>query len=196
MNIFGIAGPGGLQHLAAVFAASSEGSSGLVFNGFWILIAALNFVFFLLILQQFAFGPIGRMLEERKQRIEQGLKDADQARREREAATDERQQVLAEARREANEIVARAQKTADDVRSQELGATRAEIERLHTQATAEIEAERQRALGQVRSQIADLALQAAGKVVGETRTAARERRLVEEFLSGVAPGAPGSQGEG
>ena len=47
-------------------------------------------------------------------------------RREREAATDERQQVLAEARREANEIVARAQKTADDVRTQELGATRSE----------------------------------------------------------------------
>jgi F-type H+-transporting ATPase subunit b len=196
VDIYGVAGPGGLQHLVATFAASSEGSSGLVFNGFWILIAALNFVFFLLILQQFAFGPIGRMLEERKRRIEQGLKDADQARLEREAATDERQQVLAEARREANEIVARAQKTADDVRTQELSATRSEIERLHTQATAEIEAERQRALGQVRSQIADLALQAAGKVVGETRTAARERRLVEEFLSGLTPGASGSQGEG
>ncbi|MGH2468057.1 MAG: F0F1 ATP synthase subunit B [Candidatus Limnocylindrales bacterium] len=189
----------GLGHAAATLAAATGGeASGLVFNGFWILIAALNFIFFLLVLQQFAFGPIGRMLDERKRRIEQGLKDADQARREREQAADEKQQLLAAARRDANDIVARAQKSADEVRAQELAATNAEVERRQAQATAEIEAQRQRAMGEVRAQIADLALQAAGKVVGETRTAARERRLVDEFLASVTPGpaagAPGAVG--
>ena len=185
MHLFAVA-TAGLQRLA-VTNAEAAGGSGLVFNGFWILIAALNFLFFLLVLQQFAFGPIGRMLDERRHRIEQGLRDADQARREREQAADEKQQVLAEARRDANDIVARAQKAADEVRAQELATTKTEIERLQSQAAAEIAAERQRALHDVRSQIADLALQAAGKVVGETRTSERERRLVEEFLVGVAP---------
>lgn len=179
---------GGL-HQATTLLAESGSSPGLVFNGFWILIAAVNFIFFLVILQQFAFGPLGRILEQRRARIEQGLKDADAARREREAAAGEKQQLLAEARRDAMEIVNRAQRAAEDVRAQELETTKAEVERLRDQATAEIAAERERAMADVRSQIADLALRAAGRVVGETRTAERERRLVEEFLAEVGPGA-------
>jgi F-type H+-transporting ATPase subunit b len=130
------------------------------------------------------------MLAERRDRIEQGLKDADAARREREAATDQRQAVLAEARREANEIIARAQRLSDETREQGVAETRTEIERLRTQAVAEIDAERQRAINDVRAQVADLALLAAGKVVGETLTGERERRLVDEFLQQVSATAP------
>ena len=132
----------------------------------------------------------GGNLEARRARIEQGLKDADAARRDREAAADQRQAVLAEARREAADILARAQKLADETHQRELAETRAELERLRAEAVAEIDGERQRALNEVRAQVADLALQAAGKVVGETMTGPRERRLVEEFLAEVAATPP------
>jgi F-type H+-transporting ATPase subunit b len=132
-----------------------------------------------------AFRRIGATLEDRRARIEQGLRDADAARVDRDKAAQERQQVLAEARREANEILTRAQRTSDETRERELGETRAELERLREQAVAEIDAERQRAVSDVRAQVADLALLAAGKVVGETMNTARERRLVDEFLDDV-----------
>jgi len=183
----------GGPHQAVSQFAEDASSSGLVFNGFWILIAAVNFIFFLVVLQQFAFGPVSRLLADRRQRIEQGLRDADQARRDREAAADERQAVLQAARREANDIVARAQKAADDLRDHEVSATRQEIERLHERAASDIAAERERVMGDVRGQIADLALLAAGRVVGETRSGERERRLVEEFLTTVAPSGPAGQ---
>jgi F0F1-type ATP synthase membrane subunit b/b' len=47
-----------------------------------------------------------------------------------------------------------------------------------------------RSLEDLRAQVADLALLAAGKVVGESMTAARQRRLVDEFLAEVSPVAP------
>ena len=183
---------GGFHQLAPVLAEAS--SSGLVFNGFWIVIAAVNFLFFLVVIQQFAFGPVTKILAERRGRIEQGLRDADQARREREETALDRNRVLAEARHEANEILQRAQKGAEEAREHDLAAARQEIDRLREQAAAEIEAERQRAMADVRVQIADLALRAAGRVVGETMTSERERRLVEQFLVETAPGAAAAGG--
>ncbi|HTS14635.1 MAG TPA: F0F1 ATP synthase subunit B [Candidatus Sulfotelmatobacter sp.] len=186
MELLGLAA--GAVSVAA--PTNADSAPGLVFNGFWIVVSALNFVVFLFLLQQFAFGPISRMLGDRRQRIEQGLKDADAARKEREAAAEEKHSIVQTARREANEIVAHAQKTAQDVHDRDIAATRQEIERLHEQAAAEIAAEKERVLAEVRGQIADLALLAAGRVVGETRTGERERRLVQEFLATATPGGP------
>jgi F-type H+-transporting ATPase subunit b len=152
-------------------------------NIFQVVIAAANFLVFLVIIWTFAFKPVTAMLNDRKARIEQGLKDAEQARRDRENAESERVATLGEARREANDILARAQKVAQETRDADITATKEELERLRTRAAAEIEAEKIRAIADVRAEVADLALRAAGKVVGETMTDARERRLVEEFLS-------------
>ncbi len=182
---------GGL-HLAVPVVFAEAAGSGLVFNGFWIVIAAVNFLFFLVVIQQFAFGPVTRILARRRERIEQGLLDADAARKEREETALERNRVLSEARHQANEILDRAQKGAQEVRERDLAAAREEIVRLRAQADAEIEADRQRALVDVRGQIADLALSAAGRVLGETMTAARERRLVEQFLAETPVGSAGA----
>ena len=155
-------------------------------NLFQVIIAAANFLLFLAIIWTFAFKPVSKMLDDRKTRIEQGLKDAEQARRDRESAESERVATLAEARREANDILARSQKVAQETRDADIAATKEELERLRVRAAAEIEAEKVRALTEVRAEVADLALLAASRVVGETLTSDRERRLVEEFLRSSA----------
>ena len=152
-------------------------------NLFWVIVSALNFIlFFVLDLDVRVQARRRRCSAERKARIEQGLKDAEQARRDRENAEQERVAALTEARREANEILARAQKVAQETRDADIAATREELERMRVRAAAEIEAEKTRAIAEVRGEVADLALLAAGKVVGETMTDERQRRLVEEFL--------------
>jgi F-type H+-transporting ATPase subunit b len=184
-----LATAGGLAgQVARILAAEGEAAQFQV-NLFWVIVASLNFALFLAIMWIVILKPVGRMLEERRAHIDQGLKDADAARRERESAADERLVTLNDARREAKEILERAQKVADETREREVAATRAELERLRTQATAEIVSEKERALAEVRGEVADLALLAAGKVVGETLTAQRERRLVEEFLADVGTGS-------
>ena len=175
---------------------AAEGAEPLFqINLFQVVIAAANFVIFLVLMWQFAFKPIATMLSERKERIEQGLRDAEQARKDRESAEQERLAALTEARREANDILARAQKVAQETRDADIAATREELDRMRVRATEEITAEKSRAMAEVRSEIADLALQAAGRVVGETMTDQRQRRLVEEFLADPTSGAgTGSKG--
>ena len=183
MDILAIATEAG-RH--AVQLAAAEESEGALFqiNLFWVIVSALNFILFFVIIWTFAFKPVSAMLADRKSRIEEGLKDAEQARRDRENAEAERVATLGEARREANDILTRAQKVAQETRDADIAATKEELERMRVRAAAEIEAEKVRAIADVRTEVADLALRAAGKVVGETMSEPRERRLVEEFLSG------------
>ncbi|MEA2675650.1 MAG: F-type H+-transporting ATPase subunit b [Chloroflexota bacterium] len=152
-------------------------------NLFQVIIAAANFAVFLVLMWTFAFKPVAKMLSDRRERIEQGLRDAEQARKDRESAEQERVTALNEARREANDILARAQKVAQETRDADIAATRAELERMKVRASEDITAEKQRALAELRGEVADLALQAAGRVVRETMTDQRQRRLVEEFLA-------------
>ena len=182
---------GGIAQRGAVALAAEVPASGLQINLFWIIVAALNFIVLFVILATVAFGPLQKMLEERRERIEQGLKDADQARRDRESAEAERLAALQDARREANEILARAQKVAQDSRDADIAATKADLEQMRVRASAEIDSEKQRAIAEIRSEVVDLALRAAGRVVGETMTDDRQRRLVSEFLAEAAPGASG-----
>jgi F-type H+-transporting ATPase subunit b len=163
-------------------------------NLFWILVSASTFLLFAGIAWYFGFSNLTSNLAERRSRIEQGLKDADAARRERESAAEERQRLLAEARREAQEILARSQRLSEEERERSLAETRAEIERLREQAVGEIDSERARAINEVRAQVADLALLAASKVVGESLTDERQRRLVEQFLGEVTLGSSAGAG--
>jgi F-type H+-transporting ATPase subunit b len=167
---------------AALFQAEN---TGLTINLFWVIVAAVNFIVFLGVIYLIFFKPVSRLLEQRRSRIEQGLRDADIARQEREKASDERLAALTEARKEAEDILARAQKVADENRERDMAETRAQLEQLRTQAAADIASEKERALADVRSQVAELALAAASRVVGETMTSEREKRLVNEFLTEV-----------
>ena len=183
---------GGIGTGGAIALSAAEDASGLQINLFWIIVSALNFIVLLVILGTFALGPLRRTLEERRTRIEEGLRDAEQARRDRESAESERVAALQEARREANEILVRAQKVAQETRDADIAATKADLERMRERAAAEIESEKVRAITEVRNEVADLALRAAGKVVGETMTGEREQRLVSEFLAETSGPAGGS----
>ncbi|HEY8438216.1 MAG TPA: F0F1 ATP synthase subunit B [Candidatus Limnocylindrales bacterium] len=165
-------------------------AAGLQINLFWVIVSSLNFIVFAVILYWLFGAPLTRMLAERRERVEQGLRDAEEARQDRERAEADRLAALQEARREANDILTRAQKVAEESRERDLAAAREEVERVRTRATAELEAEKQRAIGELRAEVADLALRAAGRVVGETMTDDRQRRLVNEFLTETSGAAP------
>jgi len=180
----------GLTDQLVAFAAESGESGGLTVNWFWVIVALTNFAVFFYIAWKVVLIPVGGRLSDRRERIERGLKDADAARRDRESAADQRQGIINEARREASDIVARAQKVSDETREKGVADTQVEIERLRERAVADLATERKRALTDVRGQVAELALLAAGKVVGGTMSDEREKRLVDEFLTQVSASAP------
>jgi F-type H+-transporting ATPase subunit b len=181
MHLLAGVGSGGALGLIPL-AAESTDPTGLQINFFWVIVSSINFLIFLALIYTFALKPVTRMLNDRRSRIETGLRDAEQARRDREQGESERVAALAEARREANDILARAQRVAQETRDTDIAATRQELDRMRQRAADEIEAEKQRAMADLRAEVTNLALEAAGKVVGESMDDARQRRLVDEFL--------------
>ncbi|MHB8891406.1 MAG: F0F1 ATP synthase subunit B [Candidatus Limnocylindrales bacterium] len=180
MDILAVIGEVARQ--VAVPAAEGEAAKFQI-NLFWVIVSAANFIVFFLIVRSLAFSGLIKTLDDRRSRIEQGLRDAEQARRDRESGEQERLAALAEARREANEIPNRAQKVAAETREADIAATREELGRLRERATAEIGAEKQRAIAELRGEVTDLALAAAGRVVGDSMTSDRQRKLVADFLA-------------
>ncbi len=166
----------------AVVPAEEAESAGLSFNLFWILISAANFGFFIIVLRAVALGPITKMLDERRERIERGLRDAADASLAKSRAQVAADASLGDARRESNEIRANAEKAAAQIREQQALALKVELDKMRVDAAAEIKAARVSALAAIRSEVADLAISAATKVVGASMDGDRQRKLVGEFL--------------
>jgi F-type H+-transporting ATPase subunit b len=179
---------------AVVRLQADTATGGLTINLFWIIVAALNFLVFFAVLYLIVLKPIGVTIRERRARIEQGIHDADQARIERAAGEAAALAELNAARREARELLERAQKLAQETSAADLAATREELARMREHASAEIEAEKVRAIAALRGEVATLALDAAGRVVRETMSSDRQRRLVEEYLAESAAGVPAPGG--
>jgi len=153
----------------------------LTING--TLIAQL--VIFLLVLgvlYRLAWGPLLRILNERRARIAQGVEATQKAMQELEAAERERQAKLEEARREAQTILDRIAKQGEDLRKELEVKAREQAEALIAKARAEIQQERQKAVQDLRSRVADLAVMAAGRIIGESLDAKKHRELIERTI--------------
>jgi F-type H+-transporting ATPase subunit b len=153
----------------------------LTING--TLIAQL--VIFLLVLgvlYRLAWGPLLRILNERRARIAQGVEATQKAIQELEAAERERQAKLEEARREAQTILDRIAKQGEDLRKELEVKAREQAEALIAKARAEIQQERQKAVQDLRSQVADLAVMAAGRIIGESLDLKKHRELIERTI--------------
>lgn len=155
-------------------------------NGPFLLAQIINFIVLYLLLNRFVFPPLRRMLDERKQRIMEGLAAADVARRE---AEEERARLMAkleEERAEAQRRIAQASSQAERVKQDILAEARREAEEIRVRAQAEAEAEKQRLLGEAQKQIAELALLATERVVRRGLDESVQKELIEDFLSDLS----------
>ena len=177
-----------------IAAAKADNSSDLVkpFPGLmiWTLV---TFLISLWILRRYAFGPLAALIEKRRTLVRENLEAAENSRDEAQKLLDEYKQQLAQARREAGEIVERARRTGAELERQMRDEATAQRERDVAAAKAAIAAETRQAIDQIKNQVADLTLLATEKVVGRALDEAEGRRLVEEALSEVDFSALGAE---
>ena len=133
------------SHIPVSAPPGATETGGLVINVFWILVVAANFLIFLVAAWYLGLRNLPANLGARRARIEQSLRDADAARQERENAATERLAVLTDARREAEQILVRAQRVADENRERDIADTRAQLEQMRERAAADIVSEKDRA---------------------------------------------------
>jgi F-type H+-transporting ATPase subunit b len=167
-----------------VAQAEDEGGSFLVSPDIGLMIWTLivfGLSFFLL--RKLAFPRIAEALDRRQHAIEESIDTAERIRKEADAILAEYRERLAEARGQADEIVARARKTGEAAEAELVSDGRAKREELMEQTRRDIEAETRRAILEIRAEVADLTVLATEKVTRKTLTDSDHKRLVEEALA-------------
>lgn len=148
----------------------------------WTLIS-FGITFF--VLKRYAFGPIQKAIDERRDRIRQSLHEAERARDEARKLLEEHRGLIGQAKSEAEEILAEARRVADSQRERVKEETEADRQRRLEETRRQIGAETQRALGQIRTEVAELTLIATAKVTGKVLDDEDHRRLVEDAIRGL-----------
>jgi F-type H+-transporting ATPase subunit b len=143
------------------------------------------FLITLYVLKRFAFAPIQKMIDERREQIRQSIEAADAARDESRKLLEEHKQLMAQARGEAEAILAEARRTSESMEQRMREETEADRQRRLEETRKEIAAETARALEQIRSEVAELTLEAASRVVGRSLDAAQDRELIAEAVGAL-----------
>ncbi len=170
--------------LTPVFAAEDEGGSFLVSPDVGLMIWTLIvFVLSLYILSKVAFPRIAEALDKRQQAIEESIDTAERTRVEADKLLAEYRERLHDARSQADDIVARARKTAENNEAESVAEAKRKREEMMAATRRDIQQETRRAIQEIRNEVADLTVLATEKVTRKTLTDADQKRLVEEALS-------------
>jgi F-type H+-transporting ATPase subunit b len=145
----------------------------------WTLVC---FLITFLVLRKFAFGPIQKTIDERRERIRSSVQEAEHARAEARKLLEEHKQLIAQSKGEAGEILAEARKVADSQRERAREEIETDRQRRLEDTRKQIEAETVRALEQIRSEVAELTLAATAKVTGKILDRDDHRKLIDDAI--------------
>jgi F-type H+-transporting ATPase subunit b len=148
----------------------------------WTIIA---FAITFFVLRRYAFGPIQKLIDERRERIREVVAEADRARDEARELLEEHRRLLAQARGEAETILAEARKIGDAQQERMRQETEEDRQRRLDETVRQIDQARVQALGEIRREVASLSVLAAEKITRKSLTDADQRRLIDEALSEI-----------
>ena len=152
----------------------------------WTFVAQIcNLMIQLVIFKKLLLNPVKKVIAERNAKADSQIADAQKLRTEAEAMKAEYEQNLQNARTEANQIVAAAQKTATARSEELLGEARAQAAALKQKAEADIAQERKKAVNEVKDEIGGMAMEIASKVVEREIREADHKDLIDEFIKNV-----------
>jgi F-type H+-transporting ATPase subunit b len=151
-------------------------------NPYAFLSQLVSFGIVFLILWKWGFPAIIKTLEKRQAVIREGVENAEKARHDLEDATKRAEQVLQEARVQAQETIAQATRVAEREANRIQEEAHARAAQIEQQQVARIQQEAARARAELSRLVVNLSISAAGKVISKSVDSSDNRRLVEEFV--------------
>jgi F-type H+-transporting ATPase subunit b len=148
----------------------------------WTIICFLVVLF---VLKRYAFGPIQQMIDTRRERIQQAIAEADNAREEARKLLEEHRKLIGQAKAESEEILGEARRLADAQRDRVKQETEEDRQRRLEETRRQIEQATAQALGQIRDEVGKLSLLAAEKITRKSLTGADQQRLIDEALAEI-----------
>ena len=148
-----------------------------------LVVQIIAFVVFIFLFWRYASGPIVKILDERQERVKEGMEAAQRMQMQLEATASKNEEVLAEARRDAQAILVQAREAGDATISRAQDEASRQSDEYMARAQATLRAETEQARQQLRQEVADLAVMAASQIVRKELDADGQAALIEQTLA-------------
>ena len=142
----------------------------------------VNFLIVLLVLWWFAYKPIVRLLEERQEKIEKSVKQAEEIEKRMDAIEQEHDSIVIEARKEAQTIIGKAQTQGKERGEEIVSAAKREVERVIAKGKQQLEEEKAGMLRDLRKDVVEISITAAEKILREKIDDSKSQSLAEEVV--------------
>ena len=147
-----------------------------------LLIQILNFIILVAILGRYAYKPMLKVLDARKERIQNDLDSAAASKADAAKLKESYEEQLRNAQVKAQEIVNQAVKEAKAKAQEQIEAAHIAIEQEKENATKQIERERKDALNDLKTQVAILSCDIAAKIISKNMTPEDNGRIIEDSI--------------
>jgi F-type H+-transporting ATPase subunit b len=151
-----------------------------------IIAQTVSFSIVCALLYRFAYTPVLKTLEARRQQIAQGLANTEKINAQLAAIAAQRQQTLAAAQTEASSIIAEARVTARKLTEQEAARAKLQGDQILQRARETAEQEQRRMMADLRHEAAHLVVETTAAVTGKVLSDADQRRLASEAAAHLA----------
>jgi F-type H+-transporting ATPase subunit b len=148
----------------------------------WTIIA---FAITFFVLRRYAFGPIQKLIDQRRESIRDSIEQADRAREEARSLLEEHRKLIGQAKTEAEGILSEARKIADSQRERMRADIEEDRQRRIEETTRQIEQATAQALDRIKQEVGILSVLAAEKITRKSLTSDDQRRLIDEALSEI-----------
>ena len=146
----------------------------------------INFVIVLLVLWKWAYGPILKMLDARRDKVEASLKNADVIEKRLAALEDERKETILKAKAEAAKVLEAARADGEAMRNETVEKAKREVEGVVLQGKTQLKAEKETMLRELKEEVAALAVEAARKILADSVDEKKSKALAEAVVKKMA----------
>lgn len=142
----------------------------------------INFTIVMVVLWLFVYKPIMKILEERSEKIEKSVKQADEIEARVSEIEKERETVIVEARRESQEILEKAKNDSELRGIEMIDSAKREVERVIVKGKKQLADEKGEMLKELKKDIVDIAMKAAARIINDEIDEKKSKSLAEEVV--------------
>ena len=145
----------------------------------------LTFLLLFFILAKFAWRPLLAALEERENTIRSSLEDAEKAKKELERLNVKSEQIIAEARSEAQTIRVESKSAAEKIKTDIIARAGEDAKKIREEAEKQIQVEKHKAINEIRNEVVSVTMSVAEKVIKKNLSKEDNQSLIEDSIQNL-----------
>jgi len=172
--------PGSLILATSILDSAKETAGTFGWNPWLFFSQVISFTIVALLLRRFAYKPILGVLEERRQRIAEGLLNAEKIKKQLAEAEQRYAEILGKANADAQRMIDEARQSSAHLADRKEQEAIAAAEQIVAKAREASAIEHERTMAELKRELGRLVVDTTAKVTGKVLTAEDQRRLQEE----------------